>query len=299
MSGLMVGDDAETQAAAVNAAIEAGINWFDTAPGYRAGRSEFNLGRALSAVAATAPIHIATKVRIPLDATESISDIVRRSVEESLQRLRVSKVTLLQLHNGITANRGDEPASITPADILSSGGVADAFRKLRDDGLIEHLGLTGTGNRAAMREVIRSGEFDTVQTPYNLLNPSSGSATSPQVGDTDFGNILVDCAAMNMGVFAIRVFAAGALLGQSPSAHTLKTPYFPLELFQRDAARAGQIQAQVAGRISMTELALRFALSHPAMSSAIIGFGSASHIHEIASIPFDQPLPERFPKLWA
>ena len=165
VSGLMVGDDAETQAAVVVAAMEAGINWFDTAPGYGAGRSESNLGRALSAVPCESRerlTYIATKVRIPLDATEPIRDIVRRSVEESLQRLRVSRVTLLQLHNGITANRGDEPASITPAEILSSGGVADAFRQLRDDGLIDHLGLTGTGHPAAMREVIRSGEFDTV-----------------------------------------------------------------------------------------------------------------------------------------
>ena len=298
VSGLMVGDDAETQAAAVAAAIEAGINWFDTAPGYGAGRSESNLGRALSAVVAAKSIHIATKVRIPLDATEPIGDIVRRSVEESLQRLRVSRVTLLQLHNGITSNRGDEPASITPADILSSGGVADAFRQLRDDGLIDHLGLTGTGQPAAMREVIRAGEFDTVQTPYNLLNPSSGSTTSPQAGDTDYGNILADCAAMNMGVFAIRVFAAGALLGQSPSTHTLNTPYFPLDLFQRDAAQAARVQAQVAGRISMTELAVRFALSHLAVSSAIIGFGSASHIREIVRVPFDQPLSEHFQRIW-
>ena len=128
--------------------------------------------------------------------------------------------------------------------------------------------------------------------------PSSGSAASRQAGDTDYGNILADCAAMNLGVFAIRVFAAGALLGQSPSAHTLKTPYFPLDLFQRDAAHAARIQAQVSGQISMTELAVRFALSHTAMSSAIIGFGSASHIREIVRVPFDQPFPEHFQNLW-
>ena len=46
---------------------------------------------------------------------------------------------------------------------------------------------------------------------------------------------------MRMGVFAIRVFAGGALLGQPPSAHTLKTPYFPLALYERDAERARQL----------------------------------------------------------
>lgn len=282
VSGLMTGTDANAQRNVVAAAIEAGINWFDTAPGYGAGSSEANLGRALSEIAPAQPIHIATKVRIPLDSTESISDIIRRSVEESLQRLRVSSVSLLQLHNGVTSGRGDEPAAITPDDILSRGGVADTFDRLREEGLIQHTGLTGTGQPSAMKAVIRSGRFDTVQTPYNALNPSAGATSPVQSGDTDYGNILADCAEMQMGVFAIRVFAAGALLGQTPSAHTLKTPYFPLDLYQRDAARTELLRAKLGEGESMTEFALRFALSHSAVSSAIIGFGSPSHVAELS-----------------
>ena len=281
VSGLMTGNDASAQRDVVAAAIEAGINWFDTAPGYGAGSSEANLGRALSEIKPAQPIHIATKVRIPLDSTARISDIIRRSVEESLQRLRVSSVTLLQLHNGITTGRGDEPASITPGDILSRGGVADVFDRLRDEGLIRHTGLTGTGQPSAMKTVIRSGRFDTVQTPYNALNTSAGATSPVHAGDTDYGNILADCAEMWMGVFAIRVFAAGALLGQVPSAHTLKTPYFPLDLYQRDAARAEQLRAELGNGESMTEFALRFVLSHSAVSSAIIGFGSPWHVGEL------------------
>lgn len=174
VSGLMTGTDANAQRNVVVAAIEAGINWFDTAPGYGAGSSEANLGRALSEIAPAQPIHIATKVRIPLDSTESISDIIRRSVEESLQRLRVSSVSLLQLHNGVTSGRGDEPAAITPDDILSRGGVADTFDRLREEGLIQHTGLTGTGQPSAMKAVIRSGRFDTVQTPYNAAQSQRG-----------------------------------------------------------------------------------------------------------------------------
>ena len=283
VSGLMTGTDANAQNAVVSAAIEAGINWFDTAPGYGAGSSETNLGRVLSELKPTQPIHTATKVRIPLDSTEPLSDIIRRSVDESLQRLRVSSVTLLQLHNGITSGRGDEAASITPTDILSRGGVADTFDRLRDEGLIRHSGLTGTGQPAAMKEVIRSGRFDTVQTPYNALNPSAGTTTSVALGDTDYGNIMADCAGQSMGVFAIRVFAAGALLGHAPSAHTLKTPYFPLDLYQRDAARVEQLRAELRDGESMTEFALRFALSHSAVSSAIIGFGSPSHVAELVA----------------
>ena len=54
-------------------------------------------------------VHVATKVRIADESFAQVGDFVRRSVEESLERLRVSRVTLLQLHNGITTNRGDEP----------------------------------------------------------------------------------------------------------------------------------------------------------------------------------------------
>ena len=281
VSGLMTGSDANAQRDVVAAAIEAGINWFDTAPGYGAGSSEANLGRTLSEIKPAQPIHIATKVRIPLDSTEPISDVIRRSVEESLQRLRVNSVALLQLHNGITTGRGDEPASITPDDILSRGGVADTFDRLRDEGIIRHTGLTGTGQPSAMKTVIRSSRFDTVQTPYNALNPSAGATSPVQPGDTDYGNILADCAEMRMGVFAIRVFAAGALLGQVPSAHTLKTPYFPLDVYQRDAARAELLLFELGDGESMTEFAVRFALSHSAVSSAIIGFGSPSHVTEL------------------
>ncbi len=281
VSGLMTGSDATAQSEVVAAAVEAGINWFDTAPGYGAGSSEANLGRALSEIKPAQPIHIATKVRIPLDSTEPISDFIRRSVEESLQRSKVSSVTLLQLHNGITAGRGEEPASITPDEILARGGVADTFDRLRDEGLILHTGLTGTGQPSAMKTVIRSGRFDTVQTPYNALNPSAGTMSPVRDGDTDYGNILADCAELRMGVFAIRVFAAGALLGQVPSAHTLKTLYFPLELYQRDAARAEQLRVELGDGESMTEFAVRFALSHSAVSSAIIGFGSPWHVGEL------------------
>ena len=128
--------------------------------------------------------------------------------------------------------------------------MLDAFRSVQDAGLVRHIGLTGTGHPDAMREVIRSGEFDTLQVPYNLLNPSAGRPPAAADGETDYGNVIADCAAAGMGVFAIRVFAGGALLDQPPSAHTLKTPFFPLALYERDAARAQRLRERVAGRMT-------------------------------------------------
>ncbi|HKB02492.1 MAG TPA: aldo/keto reductase [Gemmataceae bacterium] len=290
VSGLMTGADAEAQNAVVARAIAAGINWFDTAPGYGQGQSEANIGRVLEELGAARRVHIATKVRLPSDAPADVVDLVRRSVADSLERLRLPRVTLLQLHNGITNSRGEEPSSITPSDVLAPGGVADAFRKVREEGLVGHFGLTGTGQPAAVRTVMASGEFDTIQVPYHLLNPSAG-ADRPTPGETDYGNILADCASKGIAAFAIRVFAGGALLGQPPSGHTLKTPYFPLDLYRRDLARAERLAERVAGRMPLTELAVRFALAHSAACSAIIGFGSPGQIDDVTTLPVDRPLP--------
>src|SRR5262245_24248578 len=120
----MTGADIDAQLATVKRALDAGINWFDTAPGYGQGQSETNLGRVLSELDAADRVHIATKVRIPLETLDNLGDYVRRSVEASLLLLGVSRLTLLQLHNGITVRRGDEPSSITPDDILGRYGVA-------------------------------------------------------------------------------------------------------------------------------------------------------------------------------
>jgi len=268
VSGLLTGSDFALQLATVKRALDTGIDWFDTAAGYGNGSSETNLGRVLKELGATA--RIATKVRIPEGGFDCIEACVRESVQASLARLGVDSVELLQLHNGITGSRGDEPASIAPADAIQ---VLTTFRKLQSDGLVRHIGLTGTGNPDALREVIRSGGFDTLQVPYNLLNPSAGGGAAP-AGDTDYGNIIADCAEQSMGVFAIRVFAGGALLGQPPSAHTLKTPYFPLGLYERDCERAKDVNASAAA-------AVRFVLDHPQIHAAIIGFGSPSHVDEI------------------
>ena len=176
VSGLMTGSDFPAQLATVAAALDAGVNWFDTAAGYGAGASETNLGRVLAELKADR-VHVATKVRIPEKLRGPIEYFVRSSVMDSLQRLQLPSITLLQLHNGLTLQHSTEPASLTPS--LALGEVLTAFQQLQRDGLVQHLGLTGTGEPAALREVIRSGEFATVQIPYNLLNPSAGQVGAP------------------------------------------------------------------------------------------------------------------------
>jgi L-glyceraldehyde 3-phosphate reductase len=291
VSGLMTGSDRAAQLATVRRAIEAGINWFDTAPGYGNGRSEANLGRVLAELGAAGAVHIATKIRVPPEALDDPGDHVRRSVEGSLRALGVPRVALVQLHNGLTRKRGDEPASITPGDVLGAKGVVRALHRLREEGLADFIGLTGTGHPEALREVIVSGEFDTIQIPLNILNSSAAMTGEATQGEADYGGVIADCVKQEMGVLAIRVFAAGALLDQPPSAHTLKTPYFPLALYERDRARARRLRERVAGRMPMSELAVRFALSQPGVAAAIIGFGSPQHVDEVVRMPLGEPLP--------
>jgi aryl-alcohol dehydrogenase-like predicted oxidoreductase len=166
-----------------------------------------------------------------------------------------------------------------------------AFRKLKEKGLVQFLGLTGTGEAAALRAVVRSGRFDTLQVPFNILNQSAGVAAPPEEGEADYGNIIADCGQMGLGVYAIRVFAGGAILGQAPSAHTLRTPFFPLALFERDLRRAEVLHRSRGGSMSPAELSVRFVLSHPHVSSALIGFGCPAHVDEIARLLIDPTSP--------
>jgi aryl-alcohol dehydrogenase-like predicted oxidoreductase len=98
--------------------------------------------------------------------------------------------------------------------------------------------------------------------------------------ETDYGNIMADCAEMRMGVFAIRVLAGGALAGQAPSPHTKKTPFFPLELFERDSARAAALRERLGPGRRLEQEAIRFAVGHRHVTAAIIGFGDPRQVDD-------------------
>ena len=280
IAALMTGDDRQRQRQVIERALEAGINWIDTAATYGQGQSERSIGEALSQLGGASQMLVATKVRLVGDDLDEIDAAVRRSLRESLARLQLPRVTLLQLHNAITLRRDDEPTSLAPGDILGPGGVLQAMQRLQRDGLVAHLGLTALGQPQAMREVIRSGAFATIQTPYNLLNPSAGMNVPAGFQEADYGNIIDESMQRGMGVFAIRVLGAGALAGQQPAAHTRSTKFFPLDLYRRDQRRAARLVDMVGEGVDLKEIAVRFALSHEGISSAIIGFAQPQHVDE-------------------
>ncbi|MBX3412111.1 MAG: aldo/keto reductase [Pirellulales bacterium] len=293
VSGLMTGDDRARQRAVLRRALDAGINWIDTAATYGDGASETSVGSALGELGARNAVHVATKVRLDITRLDDLAHQVTESLEGSLRRLQLSRVTLLQLHNSITRARGDEPTSLSPHDVLRAGGVADAFQRLQTRGLVDHLGLTGIGQGGALAEVIDSGRFATIQTPYNLLNPSAGQQMPGDFDEANYDELMSACARQSMGVFAIRVFAGGALAGSEPSAHTYQTKFFPLDLYRRDQARAAWIAEQLRPLgMGPPEAAVRFSLSHPQVSAALIGFGTSAELDEAVGHASRGPLGE-------
>ena len=283
---LMTEDDPRQQQAVLERARDHGINWIDTAATYGQGRSEQSLGQALQAIDSTEAFHLATKVRLMPEelASRSVRDIVRDSVTSSLGRLGVERITLLQLHNSVTRNPEDLPTSVTPEDVLKPQGIVSAMQEMQEDGLVDYLGLTGIGHPESLRTLVHSGKFNTIQVPFNLLNPTAAYPVCRDTTDQDYGLIMTDCQAKGMGVFAIRVYAGGAVLGRPPARHTYTTPFFPLDQYQQDCQQAqqlaGQLSADSRNRHSLQETAVRFVLSHPATSSAIVGFSETEHVDQ-------------------
>lgn len=266
------------QTSVVAMALDQGINWFDTAASYGDGRSESSLGDVLAGLAQPTPVHLASKVRLFPHQLDDIAGQVQRSVEDSLRRLRRDSLTLLQLHNSVTPRREELPTSLSLSEVLDPGGVLETMDRLRTAGKVRYLGLTGLGTPEVLRTLAATGAWSTVQIPFNLLNPSAGFPMPTTFAETDHGGLLSDFQALGMGVFAIRVFAAGALAGRPPSEHTRRTPFFPLDLYQRDQRRADVAAVWLDSPQQLPAVALRFVLDHPAVTSALVGFGTPEEI---------------------
>src|SRR5262249_50709529 len=153
------------------------------------------------------------------------------------------------------------------------------------------------GDVPALAEVIESGAFAAIQIPYNLLNPSAGAAAADDFDQTNYGNLIELCGRRGMGVMAIRVLAGGALAGRPPSPHTLKTPFFPLDLYERDRESAERLAGELPAGLRLEEAAVRFVLSHRAVTSAIVGMGSPEEVVDILNFasagPLDRQLLDR------
>jgi len=291
VGGLMVRGDAADQERTVARALGAGVNYFDTAVQYGNGESEKNLGRVLQKLKPS-DIAVGTKVRLPSAEFDRIAATVTQSLDGSLARLRRDHVDIFHLHNAITDTGGGEALSVT--QVLDE--VVPAFERLRAAGKTRFLGITAVGETAALQKVIDARVFDSAQVVYNMLNPSAAEALPPHYPAQDYGKLFDHTKAAGVGVVGIRVLAGGALsasMARHPIASPPPEPIGSSFTYEADVTRARQLLPLVAEGFaaSLTEAATRFALSHPAMGTILVGIATPQQFEDALAAVEKGPLP--------
>lgn len=258
-------DDADS-VAALHTALDLGCTFIDTAQGYGNGRSERVIGRVLRERRGT-PVFVATKTPPPegpwppspyCRADERYPEAyLRANVEDRLRNLGVERLDLLQLHTWTRAWNADP----TPLLVL---------RRLRDEGKIRFIGIsTPEQDQDSVNDLMRRGLLDAVQVIYNIFQQEPAAELLP---------LARECG---VGVIVRVVFDEGSLTGKFTAEHRFaaddfRSRYFEGDRLARTVARVARLQADIeregtaAGR-PLAETALRFALSHPAVSTVIPG----------------------------
>jgi len=292
VGGIMVRGDPADQERTIARAIAAGVNYFDTAVLYGDGESETNLGRILQKLKPANAV-VGTKVRLAPGEFGRIDDAVRESLEGSLARLRLDRVDILHLHNSITESGGG--SALSARQVLDE--VVPAFERLRRQGKIRFLGITAVGDTAALHQVIDARVFDSAQIVYNMLNPSAAVALPPNYPAQDYERLFDKTTAAGVGVVGIRVLAGGALSGSAerhPIASPPPEPIGSAMNYDADIERARRLQPLVEEGFaaSLTEAATRFAISHPAMGTILVGMATPQQFEDALAAVEKGPLPQ-------
>ena len=213
----------------VQRAVELGVTYFDSAPGYGQGRSEEMLGRGLQGHRDT--VIVATKV------TGNDADAVRRSVDDSLRRLQVDQIDVLQYH-------GTWYSDALVQRMLQKGGALEGMQRARDEGLVRFLGFTTEGTNGPVNTLIETDAFDVLQLCYNLIfqHPYDPSRES---------GLIYDAVGYDMGIVTMRSLTSGT--------------------FQR-WLRA--IDPEIEQRVDLSHALLSFVLSNALVSVALVGMRS-------------------------
>ena len=292
VGGLMTRDGHDEQLDAVRHALSLGINYFDTARAYGEGKSETNLGRVLDEIGEE--IVLSTKVRLESDALGDIASATVAHADQGLARLGRDSVDLMQLHTRLVNRREDGRFGMTPAEVLGPGGVIEGFKRLRDRGRVGFFGFTGLGDVEAIEALVDSGEFDSFQAYYNLLNPSAGQSVPAGFSALNYRRVIDRAAAEGMGVVVIRVLAAGVLSPTPESGGgTSREPLSAGSDYERDVARAHKLGfLKDHGLESLPQAAIRFALMKREVCTVLVGFSNNTQIDEAAACSGANPLPE-------
>jgi aryl-alcohol dehydrogenase-like predicted oxidoreductase len=292
VGGFMVRGDPAEQERVVARALANGVNYFDTAVQYGDGESEKNLGRVLQRLK-PANVFVGTKVRLPPSEFGRIAETVTKSLEGSLARLGLERVDIFHLHNPITETGGG--TALGARQVLDD--IVPAFERLRTQGKIRFLGLTAVGDTAALNQVIDARVFDSAQIVYNMLNPSAAEPLPANYPAQDYGRMFDHTKAAGVGVVGIRVLAGGALSGSAerhPIAGPAPEPIGSAMSYDADVDRARRLMPLVKEGFaaSLTEAATRFALSHLAMGTILVGLATPQQFDDALAAVQKGPLPQ-------
>ena len=266
----------EASTAAVEAAWEAGIRYFDTAPHYGLGLSERRLGRALLGRPRDEFL-VSTKVgRALVPTPENANDLdedgfqvpathrrawdfsrdgILRSLEQSLERLGLDRVDIVYLHD--PDDHWDQ---------ASTEGIG-ALIELRDQGVVQAIGA-GMNQTAMLTEFVRRCDIDIVMLAgrYTLLDRSAAADLLPLAQER------------GVGVVAAAVYNSG-LLSRAEVADDTTFDYLPASAGLVANARAIAELCRAHG-VTLPDAAVQFALRQPSVVSVVLGTRTAEQARQ-------------------
>jgi len=275
------GSDDETSKAALRRYLELGCNFIDTARAYGNGRSESLIREVLSGWRGPAPF-IATKIPpkngqwparadYPLDAVFPAGHI-RASTEESLAALGVAALDLQQFHVWTDAWAEDDRWQRTVSD-------------LKSEGLVRAIGVSvNRWEPANVLRALRTGLIDAVQVVYNIFDQAPEDELFPL------------CQELGVAVIARVPFDEGSLTGTMTVHDTWpkgdwRNLYFTPENLRDTLARVDRVKADLPPGMDLPDLALRFTLHHPAVTTVIPGMRTPRHVEKNVAISDGKPFP--------
>jgi aryl-alcohol dehydrogenase-like predicted oxidoreductase len=278
----------EERVATVHAAVEAGINLFDLAPRYGDGKAEEVVGAAFAGRPPDG-VRVTSKCNLGELPPAEIEPTLRRSIEGSLRRLRLSRLDLFFLHSNVVpdsvhrSRRADAASRMTLYQTFVEH-VRPVFQKLVAEGLVGAWGLTGIGHPDIIIRLLGDTPAPaTVQCIANLLD--SPGALKFFDGPAKPREIIAAARANGVGVMGIRAVQAGAL------TDALDRPLPPDHPEMRDYARAAGFR-RLAAELGMSPAALahRYALALGA-DTLVLGVKNRTELAECVAAAEAGPLP--------
>jgi aryl-alcohol dehydrogenase-like predicted oxidoreductase len=257
----------EESIAAIQRALELGINWIDTAAAYGFGHSEEVVGRAIAGLAQRP--YIFTKASLVEGPGRSVvhrlkRDSILREVGDSLERLGVDAIDLYQIHWPI------------PDQDLEQGW--SAFAELKEQGLVRHIGVSNF-DVAQLERIRQIAPVETLQPPYSLVDRDVEQEILPYVEREQIGVIVY--SPMGSGLLTGRMSRERIerLPDDDWRAHDAR---FREPQLSRHLALVDRLAA-VAARYDTTPgaVAVAWTLRNPAVDAAIAGFRRPDQVDPI------------------